>query len=297
MRAMSAAPALQIIVPSPRAGLRDDCWRLDRICCDALRDEAMAWPKPGLVTPADSGSHRDMTIDTLLASIDALRGYFASVALAGARGADFALLAAIGRDAEARMLRATGGVNTHRGAIFNLGLLVAAAARRHADTGLRGEHCGSVVARRWGESIMAARGDAPGTHGNAVFARHHAGGARAEARSGFASVYELGLPTLRELQRRGVGDEAALIGVLMALTAQLTDTNLLWRGGAEGLAHAQQAAAAFNAAGGVLAEGWRQKLIDMHADFVARNLSPGGAADLVAATRVAFALERFGFSS
>lgn len=296
MRTVSTV-ALQAVIPAKRTMLRDDCWQLDRICCDALRDEAMAWPKPGLVTPVDSGSHRDMTIDTLLASIDALRGYFASVALAGARGADFALLAAIGRDAEARMLLATGGVNTHRGAIFNLGLLVAAAARRHADAGLRGEHCGSVVARLWGESIMASRGDAPRTHGNAVFAQHHAGGARAEACSGFASVYQIGLPTLHELQRRGVGGEVALIGVLMALTAQLTDTNLLWRGGADGLAHAQQAAAGFNAGGGVLAEDWRQKLIDMHADFVARNLSPGGAADLVAATRVALALERFGFST
>lgn len=297
MQAASTIPVLQAVTPAKRAALRDDCWRLDRICCDALREEAMAWPKPGLVTPVDSGSHRDMTIETLLESVEALRGYFAATALAGARGADFALLAAIGRDAEARMLRATGGVNTHRGAIFNLGLLVAAAARRHSDEGLRRHHCGSVVAQLWGESIIASRSEAPDTHGNAVFAKHHAGGARAEACSGFASVYGLGLPTLCELQRWGVDGEAALIGVLMALTAHLTDTNLLWRGGTDGLAHAQQAAAGFNAAGGVLAHGWRQKLIDMHADFVARNLSPGGAADLVAATRVALALERFGFST
>ena len=292
-----AQPRLQAIQPARRARLRDDCWQLDRICCDALRAEAMAWPKPGLVTPVDSGSHRDMSIDTLLGSVDSLRGYFAAVALAGARGADFALLAAIGRDAESRMLRATGGVNTHRGAIFNLGLLVAAAARRHVDATLRGLDCGAVVATIWGAAIDAARPDAPASHGNAVFARHRVGGARAEACGGFPAVYSIGLPALQRLRACGLAHDTVLIGVLMTLTENLADTNLLWRGGAEGLAHAQSAAREFNGGGGVKAAGWREKLIDMHADFVARNLSPGGAADLVAASSVADVLERFRFST
>lgn len=281
----------------PRPHLREDCWRLDRICCDALRAEAMAWPKPGLVTPVDSGSHGDMTIATLLASIDALRGCFAALVLAGARTADFTLLAAIGRDAEGRMLRATGGVNTHRGAVFNLGLLVAAAARRHLDASLKGLSCGEVVARLWGAAIEAARPDAPATHGDALFAQRRVGGARAEACGGFPAVYSIGLPALRRLRACGLAHDTVLVGVLMTLTEYLADTNLLWRGGAEGLAHAQRAAGEFNAAGGVQAAGWREKLIDMHADFVARNLSPGGAADLVAASSVAQALERFRFSN
>lgn len=297
MHPVSTEATLRIVGPAKRLLLRDDCWRLDRICCDALRDEAMAWPKPGLVTPVDAGSHRDMTIATLLASIDALRGYFAAVASAGARSADFALLATVGRDAEARMLRATGGVNTHRGAIFNLGLLVAAAARRHVDVALRGLTCGQVVTILWGAAIEATRPDAPATHGNAVFARHRAGGARAEACSGFPAVYSIGLPALQRLRACGLAHDRVLIGVLMKLTEQLADTNLLWRGGAEGLAHAQLAARLFNAAGGVLASGWQEKLVDMHADFVARNLSPGGAADLVAASSVAHALEYFRFST
>lgn len=289
-------PTLQPARTGARQRLHDDCRRIDRLCCAALRAEALAWPKPGLVTPRDSGSHRDMHIGTLLASADALRGYFARIALAAARGADFALLAAIGRDAEARMLAATGGVNTHRGAIFNLGLLAAAAARRQAEPRLRALHCGEVVARLWGEAIVAARAAAPASHGNAVFQRHHAGGARAEAAAGFPAVYGVGLPALARLRACGVPHEDALIGALMALVEHLADTNLLWRGGRDGLEHAQRAARAFNAAGGVRAPGWRARLLELHADFVARNLSPGGAADLVAASCAARALERFRFS-
>ena len=101
---------------------------LDAICCDALQHEANAWPKPGLVTPVDSGSHRDMNYASFVNSIAALRGYFADIAQAGLQAATYPELQKIALAAESRMLAATHGANTHRGAIFNLGLLAAASA-------------------------------------------------------------------------------------------------------------------------------------------------------------------------
>jgi len=273
-----------------------DCFRLERICLEALTHEAMAWPKPGLVTPVDAGSHRDMHIGTFLASIDALQGSFAALALAGARGQSFAVLQAIGIEAEGKMLCATRGVNTHRGAIFNLGLLVAAAARRSADDALADLGCGAIVARVWGAEIAAGRKKSPASHGNSVFKRFSAGGARTEAASGFPTVYNIGLPALRRLVDAGHDRETAQVGTLLVLMEHLPDTNLLWRDGELGLEFVRDSAAAFNRAGGVDAPGWREQLLAMHREFVGRNLSPGGSADLLAASWAAHQLETISFS-
>ena len=134
---------------SPRSGFYDSNsfhLELERICLDSLRYEVMAWPKPGLVSPVDSGSHRDMNLGTFFSSIDALQGSFAALACAGACGLPFVALLNVGMEAERNMLKATGGSNTHRGAIFNLGLLVAAGARRKSDSSFAQFNCGEIVA-------------------------------------------------------------------------------------------------------------------------------------------------------
>jgi triphosphoribosyl-dephospho-CoA synthase len=280
--------------PSPQAPPLEPsaCWQaIDAACCAALKREADAWPKPGLVTPVDAGSHRDMNYVTFIDSIAALRGYFADMAEAGASDASYPELQAIAIAAETRMLAATRGANTHRGAIFNLGLLAAAAGMRAAQSAMTKQSCGRIVADRWGAAILAARVNAPASHGKAVWQRYRAGGARDEAAAGFPSVYGVGLPALRRLMARGVGEEAALIGTLMTLMATLHDTNLLWRGGDAALRDVQVAAAAFNNDGGVLQPNWRKPLLGMHRWMVARNLSGGGSADLVAACWLAHMLE------
>jgi triphosphoribosyl-dephospho-CoA synthase len=93
----------------------------------ALLAELDTWPKPGLVSHVDQGSHTDMDAGTFQASTAAIVPFFAQLTEAGAGGADLPALRDIGLAAERAMLSATGGVNTHRGAIFGLGLLCAAA--------------------------------------------------------------------------------------------------------------------------------------------------------------------------
>ncbi len=257
--------------------------RLERICLDALRHEAMAWPKPGLVSPVDSGSHRDMHLGTLLASIDALRGSFAMLADAGAQNLPYSALQRIAIRAEQNMLRATNNINTHRGALFVLGLLAAAAGLRHANRALCGLSCGAIVALKWVAEIAASRKQSPTSHGNTAFQKFSAGGARSEAANGFPTLYQIGLPALRHHLKAGHSMEIARIGTLMALMEHLEDTNLLWRGGISGLEFVKSAALAFNRAGGVNASGWQQHLVSLHREFVLRNLSPGGSADLLSA--------------
>ena len=264
----------------------------------ALLNELAAWPKPGLVSYVDAGSHHDMNAAMLCRSAEALRPFFAELALAGWRGASMSRLREIGMRAEAAMLSATGGVNTHRGAIFGLGLLSAAAGTLARSSNAAGAYApgelGVIVAHRWAQEIR--RGPIPlHSHGSAALRQHGAGGARAEAAAGFPSIYEIGLPALR-LGRALAPDDAAAAPVQACFTliAEVRDTNLLHRGGLEGARYASDAAAAFLLAGGVGASDWRTRAAQVHAGFVARRLSPGGCADLLAMTLFVEALENPG---
>jgi triphosphoribosyl-dephospho-CoA synthase len=246
----------------------------------ALHLEVETYPKPGLVSPIDRGAHADMDAALLRRSADVLGPYFTDLAAAGAAGAEMDRLRAIGLEAERAMLHVTGGVNTHRGAIFGLGLLAAAAGfRNRYGLALR---LGRLVADRWATGILA--GPAPlRSHGAAVARRYGAGGARREAAAGFPSVYGVALPALAEGERLAPSEpEAARVQACIALVAAVEDTNLLHRGGRVGLAFARGKAKAFLDAGGVGGSGWRERAAAIHIAFVAHNLSPGGAADLLA---------------
>jgi triphosphoribosyl-dephospho-CoA synthase len=139
-----------------------------------------------------------------------------------------------------------------------------------------------LIAERWGEAILS--GPVPvRSHGALAARRHGAGGARAEAASGFRSVYDIALPALQDGRKLAVDDEeAARVQACMMLIAKVIDTNLLHRGGRDGLTFAQQSATEFLANGGVAQPGWRAAAATIHRAFVARNLSPGGCADLLA---------------
>ena len=256
-----------------------DCDGIGRIATECLKLEIATYPKPGLVSRVDPGAHDDMDAAIMARSADALELFFARLAAAGAAGAGMDRLRAIGIEAEVAMMAATAGVNTHRGAIFGMGLLCAAGGYREAY-GVPGT-LGAIVALRWGTEIL----DGPvslHSHGSTVARRHATGGARAEAALGFPSLHHIALPALAEARRWTADEEAARVHALMALIVGVEDTNLLYRGGADGLAFAQAQASAFLTAGSVTAGDWRVGAIAMHRAFTARRLSPGGCADLLA---------------
>jgi triphosphoribosyl-dephospho-CoA synthase len=282
---MSALPAL----PIPTVG---DPAALARLAVEALRLELDTYPKPGLVSRVDGGSHADMDAATFGASAAALEPHFAALARAGAAGLGMADLRRIGLAAEAAMRAATGGVNTHRGAIFGLGLLVSAAGALGAGarplppgalgTHVRARHAAGILD---GPELLHA----PGARARR---RHGVGGAPAEAAAGFPTLYRTGLPALQRARALRPGDaNAARVGCCLALVAALEDTNLLHRGGAEGYRFAREAASRFVAEGGVARADWFARAEALHRAFVARRLSPGGAADLLAMTLFVDAVE------
>lgn len=262
---------------------------LGSLAASCLHLEIDTYPKPGLVSPVDTGSHSDMDAAMLHASAELLKPYFAELAAAGAQGAEMGRLRVIGIEAERAMLAATGGVNTYRGAIFGLGLLVAAAGFRSVWRGDR--LLGGIVSRLWGDAILA--GPVPlRSHGSSAARRYGVGGARRQAVNGFPALYKVGLPALIAGERLSSGEaEAARVQCCFALIATLDDTNLLHRGGPDGLEFARRGAAEFIARGGVGRVDWRAEACSLHEAFVERNLSPGGSADLLAMSLFARALD------
>lgn len=254
----------------------------------ALLQELEAYPKPGLVSLRDAGAHTDMDFDLMRRSAQALLQPFTNIAAAGRHAAPFeATLIPLGLAAEREMLATTGGVNTHRGAIFTLGMLVAASARSQSISapptaqGMR-----AVLTETWGEALQAhASSDASdSSHGALVRQTTGSGGARAEAARGFPHIFDTGLPVYQEALASGLDSNAARIQTLFALMEAAEDTNVIFRGGQDAAEFVQGSASKFLSAGGCRSKGWFARAEALHRKFIERNLSPGGCADLLSGT-------------
>ena len=234
---------------------------------NALLAEVHFTPKPGLVDEANNGAHRDMDVPLFERSAHALRPCFEEFVRLGLQGAAPAALQQAGVRAEQAMFAATGGVNTHKGAIYSGALLLHAAGRL-----LSGEEERSLCGLA---AQTAAAIPAPiGTHGAAV--RAQCGGIRTEAVSGYPTAQAV----LRQLRQSGPLD------ALLLSMSRLDDSTLWHRGGAEGAQLVRSRAADILAAPASEREARTRRL---DAELIERNLSPGGSADLLA---MAFFLEK-----
>jgi triphosphoribosyl-dephospho-CoA synthase len=251
----------------------------------SLYDELSLSPKPGLVTLIDCGSHDDMDAHTFMRSLFSLRRYFVRIAEAGVAGADFAVLERLGIAAEARMLAATGGVNTHRGAIFMLGLLCAAAGAALRAHGGASDPAAlrDALRRHWGEALARRSQRPPVLPGGVAARRHGLRSASEEAALAFPVLFETALPALKNALARGLAPRQARLDTLFHIIAVLDDSNLAHRGGLAGLRDAQRAAQGFLDRGGIARPEGLQEAQAIADDFVRRRLSPGGAADTLAA--------------
>ncbi len=238
--------------------------KLASLAVEALKEEVRLTPKPGLVDLNNQGAHRDMDVLIFERSADSLKSYFEKAVLLGTESQDCMRdLQRAGREAESEMFRATGGVNTHKGAVYTFGLLLAAMGSSLA----RGSELFNQVGR------LAKAGEEPvqPTHGTEVFQRYGIKGARQEAESG--------LPSVRNAYDRLRRSEDP-ITVLLHLIAECSDTNLLYRGGMEGLKYAGKWASFILRSPPAL----RVPLtVRMDRALIRRNLSPGGCADILAA--------------
>ncbi len=247
----------------------------------ALWYELVTFPKPGLVSLVDSGSHKDMDAKTFYKSIFTLRHYFYNIANLGNNKSSFQSLRLAGIDAEKRMMLSTKGVNTHRGAIFILGILAAAAASPELDQDKK-MTLGDKVKKLWGDELIKHICN-PSSNGSKVRKAFKVGGALGEACSGFLSIYTFGLPVYRSVLNETSNFHLARVQTFFSLMANVEDTNLLHRGGSNGLRKAQSLAKEFLNYGGIYSDSWETRAKILHQNFVKMQLSPGGSADLLGA--------------
>ena len=243
------------------------------LAINALKQELDLTPKPGLVDTHDNGSHSDMDYAIMLKSINALRSYFAQLAVISYSDClpEASQLQNMGIDAEKKMLAATGGINTHRGALFSMGLAVVAACHILA-TG-----CSSNFLDQWCKIVASIASQMPGSdnsHGNSVKAQHNVAGALDIARTGYSEMVNKWLKYYCD----NCNDEHIKHKTLLLIMCSLDDTNVIHRAGFEMAQQVKQEAAH------LLENFSTEGLEQMNQSFIARNISPGGAADMLSLT-------------
>ena len=257
--------------------------RLAREAYGALMDELHTTPKPGLVDMNNNGAHTDMDAALFEKSAASLIPYFEDAVRMGTELRGMEALRERGKKAEAEMFAATGGVNTHKGLIYSMGLLLAGMGRCLREGGSCTGYAASLAAED-AEACLERSQKAPDTNGGAVYRSFGAKGAIGEASAGFPDALYC-LSRLEFYRDRGCREPGALS--LCDSMAVLEDTNLLHRGGAEGLAFVQRSAAVI---AGMPLEDRVGALTGLDEELIGRNLSPGGSADMLA---IALLLERW----
>jgi len=260
----------------------------------SLLEELYTSPKPGLVDLYSTGTHKDMDYKTFECGAEAIRPYFVYMSCQGMLMANcprtlFLSIRTIGMAAEKAMYRATGGKNTHKGLIFSLGIMCAAAG---------------ACMRKWGritverlffieqkmvkhiliKEIMEIRKGDGKSNGEKNMLMYGNLGARGEAINGYNFVRSTSLP----IMIRGVREEKnwnlVKLETLLSLMSQVEDSNIIARHNPEVLKDVQAAAEIFMKAGGAYRVNAVSSLKRMDHIFTVNNISAAGCADLLALT-------------
>ncbi|MFH5811159.1 triphosphoribosyl-dephospho-CoA synthase CitG [Companilactobacillus sp. FL22-1] len=259
--------------------------KLADIALKSLLYEVDVQPKPGLVDPVDHSTHSDMDVFTFIDSAVALRPYFVQFAEAGEkfRGNDltklFQLIRPMGVEAEKMMFLATDGINTHKGAIFSLGILLAATGFDRTDIRNTVTQMLRGLTKNDFDNLESK------THlsnGEKLYLKYGITGIRGEAEAGYPVVFEKALPYLKT---HFDGDfNSSLLDTLMVIIAESDDSNVIKRGGPKSLKQIQSYAQEILDAGGCSQPKGRELLGTMNAYCNQHNLSLGGSADLLIIT-------------
>ncbi|MDI9506700.1 MAG: citrate lyase holo-[acyl-carrier protein] synthase [Clostridiales bacterium] len=278
---------------------RDTARHIAQLAQRALLFEAAVGPKPGLVDRLDNGAHDDMDFFSFLRAVPVLSPYFEEAALIGMNNGPkdlFPLLAEAGMRGEEAMFRATGGVNTHKGAIFSMGLLCAATGKLYAagkpfapDPAF--SLCGHMVEDAVKTHFEGLTPENAATVGDRLYLAHGITGVRGMAAAGFPAVTKVALPKLRRGLSMGLSLNDAACGTLLSLLCVVPDTVFIGR---SSLSRWQALAAELSELLSEQPFPGPEQLDRLNQSFVSEGLSPGGCADLLALTLFAHFAETQG---
>lgn len=273
-----------------------DCKLFADLATDSLLQEVYTTPKPGLVDSRNNGSHTDMDINTFVKSAHSLTPYFYKCVNIGHQTWDqppkatFNKLRDVGIAAENTMYQATGGVNTHKGAIYSFGIICGALGRLwKADFPVANLEDILLLCSEMTQDAVKSDFQLidKTTAGGRLYLKYGITGIRGEAAAGFPSVANIGLPVYQRELDKGLSSNDAGAVALIHLISSVKDTNLYHRGGYDGAKYA------LNRVKLLLEEcasPTKKDIEQLDNDFIDRNLSPGGCADLLAITYFLFKL-------
>ncbi len=286
----------------------------------AIMYEAVLTPKPGLVDSVDCGAHKDMDIFTFLdSSANLYRGFYeySKAGLLSIFGLEelFREARNIGVAVEMNMFLATKNVNTHKGINFSMGIVLIAvgyyiSTTKHESSRISDDILNTDIMSREDEILIFSEQDSDRlmdiiktmlrglvqrdfkdlnkkkvlTNGERLYLERGFSGIRGEAENGFPTVMDIALPRLRALSNANISIDRKLLDVLFHIMSVSEDSNIVYRGGLEALDYVKKQAAEFLEAGGVFNDDYKDIINDMNMDFVNKNLSPGGSADLLSIT-------------
>ena len=264
------------------------CDEVSSLAVRSLLYEVSVTPKPGLVDLKNNGSHSDMDVLTFIDSSSSLYTYFKSITLKAFKykGPPEKMLPEfrfLGQLAEARMLRATGGINTHKGAIFSLGLICMAFGILKRDNAMVSiekvlSTCGKITSGITNE-LDESKHDK--SHGERAYKTHGIKGVRGEADAGFPSVVSIAVPVFNLYHEKGLNYNDTGVITLMHLISKVDDTNIVARSGAQILEDIHKELSAF-LNGSPAYKDIIKKAHELDDIFISENISPGGCADLLA---------------
>lgn len=266
----------------------------------ALLYEVAATPKPGLVDRDNSGSHKDMDFYTFQSSAVSLNRFFEEFTLCGIRNCRrpceevFSLIRPIGIQAEEVMMEATGGVNTHKGMIFSLGIFCCVLGYLYGNQMPFSEEEFTAVCKAMTSHLLEdfdhitlqnAR-----THGERLYARYGITGIRGEAANGYPSVFKLALPAFRGYKEQGFSTNDAGILTLLHIIAGSEDTNIIARSDYQTMKRVQEEIRNLLYSG-ISDLDYIKEIRRLDQRFIQMNISPGGSADMLALTYFMYSLE------
>lgn len=263
-------PSFQHCLPNPQKIARFYA----KIAVRSLYDELALYPKPGLVSFIDSGAHEDMDGVLFFRSLFGLRHYFFQVGLNAAHNAAPALLVHWGLAAEERMHGITGGINTHRGAIFALGIFCTSACKLSTQhTRFSSQDLQDAIVNDWSEFLSKQHRNEH-THGALVKQKYAVADAKQIAIEGYQLVFEL----YHDLSEQV--DDKLVFGLLayQRLLLAMDDINILYRTGKQGLEFARQQIQKLSFHN---RQQTIQQSLELHRLFSQKNISPGGVADML----------------
>lgn len=261
----------------------------------ALLAEVYTTPKPGLVDLSSNGAHRDMNVRTFEKSALALYPWFVRMTAQGVllqcSPEDlFRDVRKSGTKAEKAMYRATGGINTHKGMIFTMGIFCAAAGRCIREGNgmlgwkeLRGMQR-QMVCKELAEELGTILKTTAHSHGEQNLQKYGTSGVRGEALAGYPSLFQVALPVLQQGVAEGHEWNRVKLQTLLVLMSSTQDSNIISRTSPEELNRVQREISDFLKAGGAYRKDAIEFLQELDQEYIQRNISAGGCADLLAAT-------------